>query len=238
MYVQIQLQMKSRVKKYTVHEYVDWWLLELFFLFVLAISTFWVMAKPTYQLFAGGLFLEWYAGIMSILAFVLLISTALRATDANERMAFLLIASMFIIGYLLPILIGKEFMSSLYLIAFALSALAYYFVRRAGQLRRLNFIKTPFGSKGSKSLFINVAFLEIVAITVGLDIFLCVYAQNRMLIFSLGLLASSLGGGLFIYAVFKVFGWRVVTKKFVFIFLAWVFMMLVFWLVVVRKLGV
>jgi hypothetical protein len=230
--------MKKRVKKFTVYRYVDWWLLELFFLFLLASSTVWVLVNPTYQPFVGSMLSRLYLAIIVFLGTVFLIILALRATDVNERMAFLLIVSMFIITYSLPILIESEFMFCVYLIAFALSSLAYYYVRRAGQLRRLNFIKTPFGSKGSKSLFINVVFLEVIAITVGLDIYLCVYAANRVLIFSLGLLASSLGGGVFLYAVFKVFGWRVFTKKFALIFLVWVIVMLLFWIAVVRNISV
>lgn len=163
--------MNQQKKIVTVHKYLDWWLVECFFLFSIAGSTFYLMSlimsgsDYTNIVLPKWNYIPWY--IASILAAI----AAIRVTEKNEKIGLALLATSWVLMSLTGLLRLERFVQYSYLIWFVISISSYFFIRKAGQERRLNFIKTLYGATRSKALFFNVAFFESVAIVLGFDMF-------------------------------------------------------------------
>jgi hypothetical protein len=159
----------------TLYRYVDWWILEGMSLFLIAIAAYNVLRiflTGSYMP-AGPLFYErtllYY--VIKIVIVVGLTYLATTLSDLDERLGMLLILGAYVVWHISALIPTAFSVQATYTLSLVLYCIAYCHIRKAGECRELNFIKTAFGSMSRKSLIANVLFFELIAACLGMTIF-------------------------------------------------------------------
>ena len=160
--------MTQRKKVITINKFIDWWIVEGYFLLLILASTFNLLRTTASDLPPGNPFSWNLISILALMGVAFSIALALLVNEKNEKRAFILISIAFVILQITAFFEDFDVMIFSYLSWLVFSVFGYYYLRKAGQYRRLNIIKTPFAVKGRKALLSNVIFLESIALILGL----------------------------------------------------------------------
>lgn len=227
--------MGKEKKIITIYKYIDWWLVEVFCLLWIVSGTYRVLhtlIEKEIDLYITGNSI--YGNILSAGGIIGMIAFLFRVNEENEKRAFLLCLIALILYHIDGFVQIYGVNALLNSCGFIFVISAYYYFRKAGQYRRLNCIKTPFGKKGKKSLILNVIFLESIAITLGMDAYLFIRKATQTTIYIMAFLISTLLGGFIIYCLFKLPDQKTNSMKIVLSLLAWTIFTTFIWFIVFR----
>jgi hypothetical protein len=109
---------------------------------------------------------------MGFIGIAVLIGFLFQVSDENERRALILALITLVFRKIAGFTQVDKLITTLDLSGFVMAITAYYYIRKAGQYRRLNCIKSPFGKQGKKALTLSVIFLVSIAVILGIIIYL------------------------------------------------------------------